>query len=165
MIYVNKKLNTCAHVYNFFLKIGNNLQSLFLLFMRLTWGHQFFIAGLGKLHNIDHVTQFFASLNIPYPEFSAYLVGSCEMIGGICLILGFASRITTIPLIIIMCTAISTAHVHIFQGSLLILDPQVLVRQAPYPYLITALLVFLFGPGRVSLDAWIKRWVDNQPRY
>jgi putative oxidoreductase len=165
MMYINKKLNTCAHIYNFFLKIGSNLQSIFLLFMRITWGHQFFITGRGKLHNIDHVTQFFTSLNIPYPEFSAYLVGFCEMIGGICLMLGFASRIITIPLLIIMFTAVSTAHIHIIRDSLFIIDPHAFVRQTPYPYLITSLLVFLFGPGRISIDAWIKRWVDNQPKY
>jgi uncharacterized membrane protein YphA (DoxX/SURF4 family) len=39
------------------------------------------------------------------------------------------------------------------------------VSQNPYPFLITTLLVFIFGPGRISLDAWIKRWVSHQPRY
>ncbi len=165
MMYINQKLNFCAHIYNFFLKIGSNLQSLFLLFMRLTWGHQFFIAGMGKLNNINHVIDFFTQLGIPYPTFNAYLVGWVEMVGGLCLIIGFASRIITIPLIIVMITAISTAHAHILQGCVFLLQPLSFVRETPYPFMLTALLVFIFGPGRLSVDAWIKRWVENQPKY
>ncbi|MBS0626037.1 MAG: DoxX family protein [Verrucomicrobia bacterium] len=165
MMYINQKLNFCVHVYNFFLKIGNNLQSLFLLYMRLTWGHQFFIAGLGKINSIPSVTEYFATLNIPHPALHAYVVGYTELICGFFLFIGFASRIVTVPLILIMLSAISMAHNHIFNGGLFLFDPLSLVREAPYPFLITSLMVFVFGPGRISVDGWIKRWVDNQPRY
>ena len=164
-MYINQKLNLCAHIYNFFLKIGSNLQSLFLFYIRVTWGHQFFVAGLGKIHNIDHVVDFFISLKIAHPVFSAHLVGWTELIGGFCLILGFASRIITIPLMIVMITALMTAHAHILEGCQFLLQPYSFVRETPYPYLMTAILIFIFGPGRLSLDAWIKRWVENQPKY
>lgn len=165
MIYVNSKLNFCARFYNFFLKIGSNLQSIFLLFMRLTWGHQFMLAGLDKLENPDHSIEFFSAMSIPFPEINLYLVSYFEIIGGICLILGFASRITTIPLILILLTAFSTAHSHLIKNALFLIDPHAFAQEMPYPYFITAMLVFCFGPGRISIDAWIKRWVENQPRY
>lgn len=165
MIYINQKLNVCARFYNFFLTIGSNLQSLFLLFMRLTWGHQFLIAGLDKLHNTEHVSEFFSSMGIPFPELNTYLVSYFEIIGGFCLVIGLASRIITIPLILILLTAFSTAHSHLIKNALFLLDPHTFAQEMPYPYFITAMLVFCFGPGRLSIDAWIKRWVDQQPRY
>ena len=165
MIYVNKKLNVCAHIYNFFIKIGSNLQSLFLLYWRLTWGFQFFLAGIGKVFNMDKAIQYFVTLNIPSPVFSAYLVSYVEMICGLLLIIGFASRLITLPLIIVMMTAMGTAHSHVFGGCQFLLEPHTFLREAPYPYLMSALIIFIFGPGRLSLDAWIKRWVENQPRY
>ncbi|MDP1609119.1 MAG: DoxX family protein [Chlamydiales bacterium] len=165
MIYVNPKLNFFAKFYNFFLKIGSNLQSIFLFFMRVTWGHQFFLAGVAKLQNIDHAKEFFSAMGIFWPEMSAYLVSYFEIIGGICLMIGFASRIITIPLIIIILTALGTAHSYLLKNVIFILDPHSFAQDLPFPYFITAMLVFCFGPGRLSLDAWIKRWVEKQPRY
>lgn len=164
-MFVSPLLNALSKFYGFFLTIGSNLQSLLLLYMRLTWGHQFLLAGLGKLHDIPGTVKFFTTLNIPYPLFHAYEVGIFEAVGGALLILGFASRLITIPLIIIMLTALSTAHAEYLANLKFVTDPQMLVIQKPYPFLITALMVFAFGPGRISLDAWIKRWAGHQPKY
>lgn len=152
-------------LYSFIIKIGSNLQSLFLLYMRLVWGHQFFIYGLDKLAHIQSAIDLFTSLHIPFPVFSAYLVGTMEMAGGFLLFIGFASRLAAIPLIIITLTALSTAHAPEISNFRFLLEPLSLVKQTPYPFLITSILVFVFGPGRVSIDAWLKRWVDQQPRY
>ncbi|HSX25836.1 MAG TPA: DoxX family protein [Chlamydiales bacterium] len=161
----NPFLHRMELFYGFFIKIGSNLQSLFLLYMRLTWGHQFLLAGTTKLGNIDPVIQFFTSLNFVHPDILAYLIGTTEAVCGTLLILGFASRIAAIPLIITMLIALFTAHASKLANFQFILNPHTLVQEQPYPYLITAILVFIFGPGRVSLDAWIKRWVQKQPRY
>jgi len=151
--------------YGFFVKIGSNLQSVLLLYVRLTWGHQLFLTGLDKLKNIENVVQLFSKLHIPAPTFHAYEVGIFEMVGGILLVLGFASRIITIPLIVIMISALSLAHAEALAGFQFVISPQTLVLQTPYPFLFTALMVFIFGPGRVSLDAWLKRWISHQPRF
>jgi putative oxidoreductase len=120
---------------------------------------------MDKLNNIVETAQFFAKLGIPWPEFHAYFVGYCELIGGSLLVLGFASRLISIPLIVIMLTALSTAHAAKLTNFQFILDPRALVSENPYPFLITVLLVFFFGPGRLSLDALVKRWVSHQPKY
>lgn len=152
-------------IYSFILKIGSNLQSLFLLYMRLTWGHQFIITGVNKLKDIEGTVTFFIKLGIPAPYFHAYEVGIVESVCGILILVGFASRLAAIPLIIVMFTALSTAHLDALADLKFLADPHILVLERPYPYLITSLLVLIFGPGRIAIDAWIKRWVDNQPRY
>lgn len=161
----NRFLYWMDKIYGYLVKVGSNLQSIFLFYMRLTWGHQFFLAGLDKLENLSKATSFFTDLGIPHPEFHAYVVGLFETIGGILLIVGLASRLISIPLMIILFTALSTAHAEHLANFKFVLEPRSLVMETPYPFLITSVLVFIFGPGRLSLDAWIKRWVSHQPKY
>ncbi len=164
-MFENRFLNIIAKLYGYLIKIGSNLQSLFLLYMRLTWGHQFFMTGLGKLANIEKIAQYFQTLHIAAPHFNAYLVASIETVCGFLLFFGFASRLVSIPLIITMLVALSTAHAPNISEWRFLFEPASLVSQTPYPFLLTALLVFIFGPGRVSIDGIIKHWVDRQPKY
>ena len=163
--YKNPTLQSAVVIYGWIVSLGSNLQSLFLLWMRLTWGHQFILAGLNKLSNIDLTIQFFTSLGIISPEFHAFLVAYLEVIGGILLILGLGSRFIAIPLTMIMITALSTAHAHMLNNFQFLTNPSSLVAEAPYPFLITSLMILVFGPGRISIDAWINRWVHRQPTY
>lgn len=164
-MFINPHLHRIDRLYQFFIKIGSNVQSLFLFYMRVTWGHQFFLIGLKKLYGIQETAHFFSSLHIPHPFFHAYLVGWTETLCGLCIFLGFASRIAAIPLIIITLTALSLAHSSDISNFQFLLDPLSLVKQPPYPFLITAILMFCFGPGRISIDAWIKRWASQKPTY
>jgi putative oxidoreductase len=165
LMFKNPLLQLCDRIYNFFIRIGNNLQSLFILYMRLTWGHQFVISGWIKLHGIHETATYFATLDIALPMFNAFLVGLIETLCGFCLLVGFASRIATIPLIVIMLTALSLDHAPDISIFTFLFQPLSLVRETPYPFLITSILVFCFGPGRISLDAWIKKWLEGKPRY
>ncbi|MBX7066935.1 MAG: DoxX family protein [Parachlamydiales bacterium] len=161
----NRFLYWMDKAYGLLIKIGSNLQSLFLLYMRMTWGHQFVLSGVEKIKNFPDTIAFFTKLGLPHPEIHAYLVAHLEAIGGILLFIGFASRLISIPLTIILITALTTAHAENLANFSFILDPKSLAGENPYPFLITTLLVFIFGPGRVSIDAWIRRWVNHQPRY
>jgi putative oxidoreductase len=161
----NSFLHFVEKFYSLLIKLGSNLQSVFLFYMRITWGHQLFFIGLRKLKTIPEVTQFFSTLNIPFPELHAYLVGGLEALCGFLLFVGFASRMAAVPLIIILIAALSTAHSAELSNFRFLMEPMKLVHQAPYPFLITSLIVFVFGPGRISVDAWLKRWVNKQPRY
>ena len=67
------------------------LQSPFLLAVRLYWGWQFAQTGWGKLHNLAKITDFFTSLNIPFPPASAHFIAGLEFFGGLLLILGFGN--------------------------------------------------------------------------
>jgi putative oxidoreductase len=54
------------------------LQSPFLLMVRLYWGGQFAQTGWGKMHNIGKIADFFMSLNIPFPAFTAHFIAGLE---------------------------------------------------------------------------------------
>ena len=77
-----------AQAYGWFSRVASRAQSPLLLFVRLYWGWQFMQAGWGKLHNLAHVAQFFASLGIPAPGPTALFVACVEFFGGVLLMRG-----------------------------------------------------------------------------
>jgi putative oxidoreductase len=146
--------------YQLLIYVGSNLQSFFLLAIRLFWGSSFFMTGLGKLQNIPAITEYFAGLGIPFPLFNAYAASSVECIGGACLVLGLGSRLASLGLMGVMVVALLTADhealVNAFD------DPQKLITRLPFTYLYTSLVVFIFGPGKVSIDYLMeKRWTKT----
>lgn len=131
-------------------------QDIMLLFIRGAWGFAFFQAGWGKFGRLDGVTGFFASLGIPAPGFHAVLVASVEAGGGILLVLGLLSRLTAIPLAFTMIVATFTAHISEFQ-TLFTENFTEFLEASPTPFLLASLIILFFGPGRLSLDALLKR--------
>jgi putative oxidoreductase len=53
-----------------------------------------------------------------------------------------------------MAVAYLTADLEAVTG--LFSDPDKFVKADPFPYLVTALIVLVFGPGKFSIDALIK---------
>lgn len=145
--------------YRFFSNSTNKLQSPFLLAVRLYWGWQFAQSGWGKLHNIDRVTEFFASLNIPFPHVNAIAVSNLEFFGGILLILGLASKLTGLVLTGNMLVAYITADREAL-GSILS-DPGKFYAADPYTFLFASAIVLIFGAGALSADAVIARFVNK----
>jgi len=133
------------------------LKHPFLLFIRIVWGWSFFQAGMGKFGNIEQVTGFFTNLGLPFPQAQVYLVASVEAVGGICLLLGLASRLVSIPLAITMLVALCAAHGTDVPSLLAGVGPfaKALAVQGPFAYLYTVLVVLFFGAGAFSLDALI----------
>lgn len=141
-----------AFINRIFASIGKWLQSPLLLALRLFFGISFMIAGIGKLSDMGSFTSQLQTLNIPYPEVGAWLAALSESVGGFLLTIGFLSRLASFFLIITMIVAYGTAHVDAAQG--FFHNPNLFVAQAPFNFLLTALLVFAFGPGCFALDAW-----------
>jgi len=145
-------------------------QSPFLLVLRLYFFWQLFLSGKGKLANIGKVSEFFASLGIPLPTLNAYLIGSLECFGSLLLIIGLMSRPLALLVLLSMIVAYVTAD---FEAvSSIFSDPDKFVKADPFPFLLTALIVFVFGPGRFSVDALLKwgsrklagkRWPSSHP--
>ncbi len=132
----------------------------FLLFViRAYWGFQFLLTGRGKLMNIENTTEFFTSLNIPMPMLSAYMAGTTEFLGGLCLLIGCASRLSAIPLIGTMLGAYATAHVNELYS--LFSDPDVFVSAPPFQFLLASVIVLIFGPGWISIDGLIQRFAGH----
>ena len=144
------------HKLNGFLAfIAGGLRSLFLLVVRLYWGWGFFQSGKGKLMHLDKTAGYFDSLHIPAPKLNAIMAGSVECIGGLLLLVGLGGRIVPLPLIATMIVAYLTAESEALHA--ITTDPDKFVSAAPFLFLFAALIVFIFGPGKFSIDALIAK--------
>jgi putative oxidoreductase len=136
-------------------RIFDRLRSPLLLALRLVFGWGLFQTGKGKLENIDRFIDFLKHLHIPMPVANAYFVASLECVGGLLLLLGLASRLICIPLVINFIVAYLTADIEAVKG--FFKDQDAFTNAAPFLYLLVSLIVLAFGPGLFSLDALIAR--------
>ena len=131
--------------------IGRGLQSVLLLAIRLYWGWQFFQTGKGKLSDLSRPTQYFASLHIPAPHLSAIVCSLTECFGGLLLFLGLGTRFITLIFVFEMAVAYLTSEKEALRA--IFSDPDKFTGASPFLFLFAALIVFIFGPGRISVDA------------
>ncbi len=134
--------------------VGNFLSSYLLLLIRLYWGYQFALAGFGKLTHLDQSAAYFQTLGIPLPFLNALLTGCVEMIGGALLVLGLFSRIVAILLFCVMLVAYVTSESDALRFLFRDLDPTQFFSRTPFLFAYAAVIVFCFGPGKLSLDHW-----------
>jgi putative oxidoreductase len=139
--------------YKLLTSMANALQSPFLLFVRLYWGWQFIQTGWGKVNNIEKVTHYFTELGIPLPAMSAHLVAGVELMGGILLVFGLASRPTGLVLTVNMLVAYVTADREALLS--IISDPDKFTGATPYTFFFASLIVLIFGAGKLSADGWL----------
>lgn len=126
------------------------LQSLLLLVIRLYWGWQFIQTGKGKLTDLQKPTEFFQSLGIPLPHLGAIVAGVTECLGGLLLLLGLFSRLISIPMIILLTVAYLTADIDKIKA--IFSDPDKFLAADEFLFLFAVILIFIFGPGKVSID-------------
>lgn len=148
---MNKALAQGRKFYDFFVQVLSSLQSPFLAIVRVYWGWQIAQNGWGKLHNLANVTQFFASLGLPAPGPTATFVATFEFVGGILLAVGFLSRIAALGLVIDMTTAYIVADRAAFLS--FFSDPNKFAAADPFVFFFVGLLILIFGPGKISIDA------------
>jgi putative oxidoreductase len=152
---MNSFVAQIRRMYAFAVRMASSLQSVFLLFVRVYWGWQLAQNGWGKLHNVGRVTQFFSSLGLPMPGFTATFVASVEFVGGIMLAVGLLSRLFGLVLSIDMLMAYLVADREALFS--FISDPGKFYVADPYTFLFGALLILIFGPGKIALDTWLLR--------
>lgn len=157
---LSKPASTFFDIYVSFGRIISMGQSPFLLIVRLYWGWQFAQTGWGKLHNLPKIAEYFGTLNLPYPAFTAAFVANIEFIGGILLIVGLASRLTGLVLAINMFVAYWTADHEALKS--VFSNPGKFYVADPYTFLFASLLVLIFGAGLFSLDTVIARKLKRQ---
>ncbi len=148
-------LNLVRRAYRLLVAFANLLRSPFLLALRVYFFWQLFQTGEGKLSNIQRVIGFFKSLGIPAPHINAYFVSSLECFGGLLLIVGLASRPIALMVTISMCVAYVSADLEAVAS--IFSDPDKFVKADPFPFLMAALIVLVFGPGLISIDAFLQR--------
>jgi putative oxidoreductase len=128
------------------------------LVARITLGVLFASTGWGKVHNLDKVTGFFQELHIPMPGLNAVVVSYSELVCGALLVVGLASRLATVPLIVSMAVALVTAKASEIHG---LAD---LFGAVELTYLVLCLFIAVSGPGPVSLDHLLARRFAPEPK-
>ncbi len=133
------------------LAILDKISWLAPLLTRLVFGITLFGTGKGKLANFDKTVSFFTDLGIPFPAANAGFVSSLEMIGGIFLVLGLLTRPFALALMSTMVVALLTADRQSFIDNL----GGDLTTVTPVPFFLALLWLLCYGPGIVSLDAFL----------
>ncbi len=125
-------------------------RSPLLLLIRLYWGWQFAQSGWGKITGLGHVTQYFTTLHVPLPAFTALAISLLELVGGILLALGLGSRLIAFLLAMDMLVAFlladSDALTFVFS------DPGKFYAADPFTFLFASVLIAVLGAGAMSLD-------------
>lgn len=152
---MNTTLMLIRRGYEFIVASGNLFPAPLLLILRVYFFWQLFMTGQGHLANIGKVSDFFVSLGIPFPTLNADLSSSVECLGSLLLIIGFASHLTAILVAVTMSVAYLTADLEAVTS--IFSDPDKFVKADPFPYFICALIVLVFGPGKFSIDALLRR--------
>ncbi|MEO5646471.1 MAG: DoxX family protein [Candidatus Paceibacterota bacterium] len=124
-----------------------------LLFMRLIVGVIFFLHGIMKFNmGINMTADFFTQANIPAALLFAWIVTLVETFGGLALILGVATRIVSLLLIITMFVSILV----IVHFGMPLISTQTATGYELNLALIAALIpILILGPGRYSLAKYI----------
>lgn len=160
---MNKTIETLHSWHGKFFHFVDYLQHPFLLFVRLYWGVQLVQSGWGKLHNLDKVTDYFTTLNLPMPHQMAFFISCLELFGGLFLALGLLSRVTSVVLTINLIMAYVIGDNEALHS--IFSDPDKFTAAAPFVFLVTSLIVLCFGPGVFSIDGLANKffWKTEAP--
>jgi putative oxidoreductase len=122
---------------------------------RLTVGLVFVQTGWGKLQDLPKVTGFFTELGIPFPAANAVLAASAEFGCGLLLLIGLATRLATIPLIVTMIVAILTAKRKDLEGFFDVFGLE------EFTYIVVFVWLCIAGPGKLAIDTLIQKRFDQ----
>ena len=139
-----------------------------LLALRLLLGWEFFESGLEKFRGENWFAGIQGSFPFPFsslpPEISWQMATWFELVGGLALVIGLGTRFFAVSLLIL--TIVATAAVHwpadwanlaeLWQGYA-ITDRGYGNFKLPLLFMAMLLPLILSGPGRLSVDALLKR--------
>jgi len=128
------------------------------LITRIALGHAFFLTGRGKLASFETFVSFLADQAIPRPELNAHVVARLEYYGGILLVLGLLTRLVALGLAGTMAVALLTERGQFFESWRFTGDigPTDI---SSFVFLVLLTWLVVYGPGIVSLDALLARWL------
>jgi uncharacterized membrane protein YphA (DoxX/SURF4 family) len=104
----------------------------------------------------------FTKVGFPYPGYTAHFVGTFEIACGLLVLFGLFTSVASIPLLIVILTAIATTKIpelfHSDQGFWF------MVSDARTDFAMTMSLLFLIsvGAGSWSLDAWLRKETPHE---
>jgi putative oxidoreductase len=126
--------------------------SIGLTVLRVVLGVVFIAHGAQKFNQgVSGVAQGFAGMGVPLAEVAAPLVAGLELVGGVLLVFGIATRVVAVLLAVDMVVAGALAH----------LPAGFFSQDGGFEYVLVlaagSLAVALTGPGRYSVDAVVVR--------
>jgi len=144
------------------------------LFLRALVGWEFFESGLEKLHGDNWFADVTDKFPFPFSalpvDLSWLLTTWIELVGGICIWLGLATRFWAISLFILTIVAIAGVHWPAEWATLSELWKGYAITDRGYgnfklPLILMVMLLPLLvaGPGRVSIDHLIRRRYSRDP--
>ena len=138
------------------LALITRLDFLAPLLLRITVGLTFYSTGRAHLEHFEDTVKNFTEWGVPMPELNARVASLTEMFGGIAVLVGLGTRLVCLPLTFTMLVAIVTAKRDDVDGLLTFLS----LNEWAYAAIFLALV--MIGPGKVSLDALIARWLERR---
>ena len=116
------------------------------------------LTGRGKLANFETFVSFLADQGVPRPELNAHVVARLEYYGGILLVLGLLTRLVAAGLAGTMVVALFTERKSFleswrFTGDIGPTDI------ASFVFLVLLTWLVVYGPGIISFDALLARWL------
>jgi uncharacterized membrane protein YphA (DoxX/SURF4 family) len=128
-----------------------------LIFIRLAVGLIFLTQGILKYIDPHMGVLRFAKIGFPYADLTAHFVGTFEIACGLLVLIGLFTKLASIPLLIVILTAIATTKIpELFRANQ---GFWFMVSDARTDFAMTMSLLFLIGvgAGAWSLDALIWR--------
>jgi len=129
--------------------------------IRIIVGYGFMSHGYAKLaRGPEHFAGILHALGVPAPELAAWATVAVELLGGLAILLGAFVALASIPMTIVLLTALFTVHVHYGFSSIRLLAVTPAGAQfGPVGYEIDILYIACLatlaigGPGPWSVDA------------
>lgn len=82
-----------------------------------------------------------------------------ECFGGLLLLIGLATRLISVPFMILLTVAYLTVDIDRVRA--IFIDPDQFVTADEFLFLFAVVIIFVFGPGAFSLDALIGKYFER----
>ena len=127
---------------NLFINYRSLHTELGILLLRLIFGGMFMYVGYLKISAYKQMLSMFGDPIGIGTELSIVLVIFAELFCGFFVAIGFLTRVTVIPILIVMIVVLFVVHI----------KDQFVMIQLPFVYWLLCFVIFIFGSGRYSLD-------------
>lgn len=138
-----------------------------ILFLRLMAGGVFLSEGIIKFLYPNQGVGRFTKLGLPFPHETAVFIAVLEIVGGLLLISGLATRLISIPFIVEMIVAVLSTKISLYLGTSPLPAPPALPKvgfwavmhetRSDYAQIMTTAFLLINGPGQWSLDHLLLR--------
>jgi putative oxidoreductase len=133
-----------------------------IIIIRLMAGTVFFFEGILKFVYTNQGVGRFTKLGFPFPEATAHIIGTGEIVGGLLLLFGLFTRFVALYFILQMIVAVLSTKIGLYLGNsplpMPVVPPKMGIwaveheSRSDYAQILTCLFLLIEGAGRMSLD-------------